>query len=375
MFQKSYKLYHFFNWKFFAFFFNFFIFSSNIFFIQPHKIIYNYANIIFRSSEYFSIGLSNRTYKTISIYLNNKYNNKNYLLNNFSLIKKKSSKKKIIIYCVDLYPGQIQWLNNLLKNNEDFTFVLDSENPDYLLFNKFGENHLNPKYKNAIKIAFYTENKIPDLNEADYAIGHQHINYLDRYFKYSIFLKASFQNIKNARKNAFNNPMRKKFCAAVISNSHYSFRNIFINELNKYKKIDMGGKYGNNVGGKVNNKIKFLSSYKFSIAMENSDSDGYISEKIVDAFNSGTIPIYYGDYMLDEYINPKSYILVKGEKDLKRKIEYIKEIDNDDEKYKNFLKEKVLIDDNIAYKNEIELKNFLFHIFEQEKLKAFRTNI
>jgi hypothetical protein len=43
--------------------------------------------------------------------------------------------------------------------------------------------------------------------------------------------------------------------------------------------------------------------------MENSNGDGYISEKIVDSFRAGTIPIYYGDYILDEFINPKTYIL------------------------------------------------------------------
>ena len=148
---------------------------------------------------------------------------------------------------------------------------------------------------------------------------------------------SNFENIKGVRENVLNHPIRKKFCAAVISNSHGFFRNKFIKELNKYKQIDMGGKYYNNVGGKIKNKIQFLSSYKFSVSMENSNSDGYVSEKIIDAFNSGTIPIYYGDYMIDEYINPKSYILIKDEKDIKRKIDYIKEIDNNDEKYRNIL--------------------------------------
>ena len=73
----------------------------------------------------------------------------------------------------------------------------------------------------------------------------------------------------------------------------------------------MGGKCHNNINKSVKNKIDYLSNYKFSIAMENSDGDGYLSEKIVDSFLAGTIPIYYGDYILDEFINPKSYILVK----------------------------------------------------------------
>ena len=134
----------------------------------------------------------------------------------------------------------------------------------------------------------------------------------------------------------------------------------------------MGGQYNNNINKSVLNKNEFLSSYKFSIAMENSEGDGYISEKIVDSFISGTIPIYYGDYMIDEYINPKSFILIKGEKDILEKIEYIKKIDNDDTLYQNILKEKVLINDNIKTENDKELKDFLFNIFKQDKLKAFR---
>ena len=83
----------------------------------------------------------------------------------------------------------------------------------------------------------------------------------------------------------------------------------------------MGGNYGNNIGKSVKNKIEFLSSYKFSISMENSNGDGYLSEKIIESFIAGTIPIYYGDYMVDEYINPKVYILIKGENDINDKIE------------------------------------------------------
>ena len=136
----------------------------------------------------------------------------------------------------------------------------------------------------------------------------------------------------------------------------------------------MGGRYNNNIGGRIKDKIKFLSSYKFSIAMENSECDGYISEKIIDSFLAGTIPIYYGNYMVDEYINPKSYILIRDEKDMYQKIEYIKMIDNDDEKYKKFLKKGVIIDKNIADKIEEELKLFLENIFTQDKIKAYRKN-
>jgi hypothetical protein len=168
---------------------------------------------------------------------------------------------------------------------------------------------------------------------------------------------------------------RKLFCGAVISNNIFGdfFRFKFIDELNKYKKVDMGGKFKNNVGGRVKNKIQFLTSYKFSIAMENTGADGYYSEKIIESFLSGTIPIYYGDYMVDEYFNPKSFILIKGEKDMQKKIEYIKQIDNDVQLYKSILKENA-INNNLILKLIKEQNSFLNHIFEQNKSNAYRID-
>ena len=135
----------------------------------------------------------------------------------------------------------------------------------------------------------------------------------------------------------------------------------------------MGGRYNNNAGI-IKNKILFLSKYKFSIAMENSEGDGYLSEKIIDSFEAGTIPIYYGDYMLDEFINPNSYILIRGEKDLYEKIKFIKKIDNDDSLYKKILKENVFSDVNFLEKMKNRRDEFLIHIFMQNKTIAKRID-
>ena len=267
----------------------------------------------------------------------------------------------------------LKWLKN--KLDDEFIIQFDDNNPDYLIYNVFTNEDTNVKYQNAIKIAIYTENVIPDINNADYIISHYHINYIDRYFKYSIFLWTNLSQIDKKRKEVLKNPNRNKFCAGVISNCKAKFRLNFIKRLNKYKKVDIGGKCFNNINRIVKNKIEFLSEYKFSIAMENSNGDGYLSEKIVDSFLSGTIPIYYGDYILDEYINPKTYILIKGEKDIEKKIEYIKLIDNNDKLYKNIMKEKPIIDDNFVNKiDRKEIKLFLKNIFNQDKAKAYRRN-
>ena len=263
--------------------------------------------------------------------------------------------------------------------NQKYEIILDSNNPDYLIYNVYGCHHLEKKYDKSIKIAYYTENQLPDFNIADYAVGQAHINYLDRYLRIPYFAILRNKRFKNRRMNlirqyALKNP-RKKFCAALISNNSTfaNFRLKFINILNKYKKVDMGGKHNNNAG-LIKNKILFLSKYKFSIAMENSEGDGYISEKIIDSFESGTIPIYYGNYMLDEYINPNSYILIRGEKDINEKIKLIKKIDNNNNLYKKILKEKVFTDEKFKEKIDNQRIEFLIHIFEQDKNKSKRID-
>ena len=136
--------------------------------------------------------------------------------------------------------------------------------------------------------------------------------------------------------------------------------------------MDSGGRFRNNIGGRVADKIEFLSHYKFSICFENSKTQGYISEKLVDAFNAGTIPIYYGDDTVLELLNNRSYIHVKDEADFKEKIELIKKIDNNDTLYNKMIREKIVIDDTRYPKELQKYKDFIYHIIEQDKEKAKR---
>ena len=355
---------------------NIYIYNSIIF----KKIIdsLNKNRNYIKNIDIFIINLAKYSFNNISSYLNNK----------FMINKKKSKLKKKIIYLYTVGSSN-KYFVQLFRNNiidglkDEFIFEFKSENPDYLIYDVFNCDFLNSKYNKSIKIAYFTENQIPDFSRADYAIGFDNFMYLDRYFRKTTFiwiLEKRYFHIKNKdfieqrRKNSL--IKKRKFCAAVISNHLYSngFRIKFINELNKYKKVEMGGKYMNNIGGPVKNKTKFLTSYKFSIAMENTEGQGYISEKILDSLIAGTIPIYYGGYMIDEFINPKTFILIKNEKDMKKKIDYIKKIDNDEKLYKSILKEKIFIDDNLVKNNNKEKIKFFKHIFEQDKDKAKRID-
>ena len=371
---------------FLLFFINIIILILNIIFFYKTKTLSRLQNIKsntdinldnFRKVDYFPLKLLSKTYHKISVYLTNKFYIKKDKLSFDSNNEENNINKTIKIFYVDLHPRFI----NLIKNDLEgkINIEIDKENPDYLLYATHGCNCLNEKYKNAIKLAFFTENQIPDLDFTDYAVGFSHISYLDRFFTFPFFIyhmnvnKIYQENITKVRENALKYNNKTKFCAAVVTNPS-GIRLTFINELSKYKNVDMGGRYKNNVGGAIRNKIEFLSSYKFSICMENSEGDGYLSEKVIDGFLAGTIPIYYGDYTIDEYINPKTYILIRNRNDIEKKINYIKKIDNDEELYKSILKEKIFINDTFSEKIDNARKSFLLNIFEQKKELAKRTD-
>jgi alpha(1,3/1,4) fucosyltransferase len=54
--------------------------------------------------------------------------------------------------------------------------------------------------------------------------------------------------------------------------------------------------------------LRIYSQYKFVIAFENSNSQGYITEKIFNVFLANSIPIYDGDTNVTEFINPNSFL-------------------------------------------------------------------
>ena len=170
--------------------------------------------------------------------------------------------------------------------------------------------------------------------------------------------------------------MRTKFCGTIINNetNMNHFREKFMAELSKYKQVDNGGNLTNNIGYNVTDKIQFLSSYKFSMAFEKNTADGFSTDHILNALLAGTVPIYYGDYLVDEYINPNTYILVRNDVDLEEKIEFIKKVDQDDKLYRKFLMEDVLIDEDVVRKRKKDEKDYWSHIFRPDKYDAKRID-
>jgi hypothetical protein len=169
--------------------------------------------------------------------------------------------------------------------------------------------------------------------------------------------------------------INRDFCSFVVSNSNgvKDRENMFF-ELSKYKPVNSGGRYLNNIGKPVDDKLDFEQKHKFSICFENCSHPGYTTEKLVEAFAARTVPIYWGDPEVTKVFNPKAFVNVMDFLSLEAAIERIKQIDADDQLYMQILREPALISE--AYNSENQyllLVDFLHHIVEQPLEKAKRT--
>lgn len=74
-------------------------------------------------------------------------------------------------------------------------------------------------------------------------------------------------------------------------------------------------------------KYKLLSKFKFSICFENSETSGYISEKIFDCFKARCVPIYLGAPNISDYISNKCFIDYRRFSSLQELVKFLNTID------------------------------------------------
>lgn len=66
--------------------------------------------------------------------------------------------------------------------------------------------------------------------------------------------------------------------------------------------------YGKITGVELDYKLVSLKDYMFQIAIENIIHDTYFTEKLVDCFATGTIPIFRGTRKVDRFFDPRGII-------------------------------------------------------------------
>ena len=259
-------------------------------------------------------------------------------------------------------------LYRLLSDRYDFRVV---DAPDYLIDLGLGYHHLS---YDCIKIFMSSENQVPNFNYFDYAVGFDDLTFGDRYVRIPFYATYKEYKMLFGREHPDDRELLdRKFCSFVVSNSWGDpIRKRFFERLSRYKRVDSGGHWMNNVGGPVADKLDFCRGYKFNIAFENSIALGYTTEKIVQAYAANSVPIYYGNPNVGHDFNGQSMVYVKDEDDIERAVEEIVRLDNDDAAYLSKCRAPCLMQPSADYFDQLKIE-FFAHIFDQRLDRARRV--
>ncbi len=220
------------------------------------------------------------------------------------------------------------WPNFDFEQNH-FTYYLRqyfkieiNRKPDFLIHSVYAKNYLN---YNCYRICYTAENTRPDFKKSDFHIGFD-FNDKPNYLRWPQFLmQKTSPNLLLKEKNIeliIN--QKKRFCSFVVSNDQAKERIDLFKKLSTYKRVDSGGKFLNNIGWAIADKVEFLKESKFNIAYENSSYPGYTTEKIFEAFLANNIPVYWGNPEINKDFNEKAFINAHNFRTTKDLVEYIK---------------------------------------------------
>ena len=117
----------------------------------------------------------------------------------------------------------------------------------------------------------------------------------------------------------------------------------FVKELNKHIPVDSYGACGPlkcNQRQSTKCKGDLLRPYKFYLALENSECDDYITEKLWDKpLKHGVVPIVYGPNrkVYEDLAPPNSFIYIGDYKNIQELANYLKLLDSNPELYAKYL--------------------------------------
>jgi hypothetical protein len=135
---------------------------------------------------------------------------------------------------------------------------------------------------------------------------------------------------------------KDKFCALIAGNPEGLRINLF-HSISKYKQVDG---YGNMFGRALRqSKFDLLKDYKFCLCPENSIYDGYITEKLVDAYAGLTVPLYSGDLSVDRDFNTAAFWNYQDERDMDKFVEIVSDLDRNEESYKVYYEQPLLLEE------------------------------
>lgn len=287
------------------------------------------------------------------------------------------------------------WQMWLGLDPERFTLVFDGRDPDYLIVTPhiYSSDAARDEFArlydaSRVSIFIAMECAFPDMNLFDYAVAFNRD--LDLNGRVVRCPTRSFDPLckcgaldRGCDDPAAELARKTGFCNFIYSNGHaHPHRDWLFHTLSSYKRVDSLGCYLNNCGNPTSRTDKDWRSlaveqkrpYKFSIAAENALSPGYATEKIVLSFMSHSIPIYWGDPEIAVEFNERAFVNANG-LSAEELIARVRELDENDEKYKAMLAEPPMTAEQCrtAAEQERRYRDFTAAIFSVPKDEAKRA--
>lgn len=135
----------------------------------------------------------------------------------------------------------------------------------------------------------------------------------------------------------------ERFCNFIYSNPRGLTRTAFFETLHRTKPVDslgsvmrnrsdarLEGRHGQNWR---TSKQQVLQDYRFTIAFENSELPGYTTEKVIDAWLAGSVPIYWGNPEILADFPQGSCLNAYEAGSLDRLVEQVLEAEHEPERY------------------------------------------
>lgn len=205
-----------------------------------------------------------------------------------------------------------------------------TENPDILIASCMGNINNIRNIKAKCKLFYYGENlnRYPPYNNDkllydtfDLIVGFKNTDLSKKQIRFPLWLMYypyykynEYDNILSYIQNNYDENIKKQkhfFCSIIARHDRGGQRTMIYDELTKYGDIKSPGTYRKNtqtIGNSHVDKINYISNGTYNICPENSSFDGYFTEKIFQALEGGTIPLYWAiDLPEQEIINKNKY--------------------------------------------------------------------
>lgn len=232
---------------------------------------------------------------------------------------------------------QDRWLSNYIKENiGPIQIVTTKDNPDILIGSCMGDINTVKHTKAKIKIFFYGENleRYPPYNNIellkstfDIIAGFKYTDKKNKIFRMPLWLLYyPYYNMKDKNKNIVTfleneyqknkNMEKNEFASLIARHDRGGQRKNLLREMQTYGNVLCPSDFNNNCnhisrGNKA--KIEFIKKTKYNICPENSTFEGYYTEKIFQAFEAGTIPIYWAiEEPEKEILNKNKYCFIQN---------------------------------------------------------------